>query len=160
MLAVLRDSKMVRAVPRVILWGGVALFLFLILVLAEGSVYLAKVGEARDAAIAQWLNEHPEDAEAVTRYRTVCIGSPVEPDVEKIASPSDSVDLGRPGRAGGRWRCMGSVCVGMIDLVGHASFLLTFLSFFQRSMVKLRLWAIAAGVGLLNSPESPAPIAA
>lgn len=48
----------------------------------------------------------------------------------------------------------------MIDLVGHASFLLTFLSFFQRSMVKLRLWAIAAGVGLLNSPESPAPIAA
>ncbi|HGY2474052.1 TPA: cyclic nucleotide-binding domain-containing protein [Pseudomonas aeruginosa] len=34
----------------------------------------------------------------------------------------------------------------MIDLVGHASFLLTFLSFFQRSMVKLRLWAIAAGV--------------
>lgn len=87
MLAVLRDSKMVRAIPRVILWGGVALFLFLILVLAEGSVYLGKVGEARDAAIAQWLNEHLEDAEAVARYRTVCIGSPVEPDVEKIASP-------------------------------------------------------------------------
>ena len=60
MLVVLRDSKMFRAVPRVILWGGVALFLFLILVLAEGSVYLGKVGEARDAAIAQWLNEHPE----------------------------------------------------------------------------------------------------
>lgn len=44
MLVVLRDSKMFRAVPRVILWGGVALFLFLILVLAEGSVYLGKVG--------------------------------------------------------------------------------------------------------------------
>ncbi|CRN68409.1 TPA: hypothetical protein L4623_005379 [Pseudomonas aeruginosa] len=91
MLVVLRDSKMFRAVPRVILWGGVALFLFLILVLAEGSVYLGKVGEARDAAIAQWLNEHPEDGEAVARYRTVCIGSPGEPDVEKIASPPQPV---------------------------------------------------------------------
>lgn len=36
--------------------------------------------------------------------------------------------------------------MGMIDLVGHASFLLTFMSFFQRNMVKLRLWAIAAGI--------------
>ncbi|EPV8686816.1 hypothetical protein ACWAUP_000468 [Pseudomonas aeruginosa] len=34
----------------------------------------------------------------------------------------------------------------LIDLVGHIAFLLTFLSFFQRSMVKLRLWAIAAGI--------------
>lgn len=34
----------------------------------------------------------------------------------------------------------------LMDVLGHLSFLLTFLSFFQSDLIKLRLWAISAGI--------------
>jgi hypothetical protein len=40
--------------------------------------------------------------------------------------------------------------MSLVDISGHLAFILTFVSFFQKSMIKLRLWAIVAGVAGLG----------
>ncbi|HBP0428885.1 TPA: hypothetical protein L5Q11_005102 [Pseudomonas aeruginosa] len=89
MLAALRDSKKVRAAPRLILWGGIALLLFIGAIVVEGSSYLSKVEEAREVAVTQWLQDNPEGAATVARYKSACIGKPAEPHAEGI-------DLSKP----------------------------------------------------------------
>lgn len=91
MLAAFRESKLVPAIPRLILWGGIALFLFIVAIVAEGSSYLNKVEEAREVAITQWLQGNPEGAAAVARYRSVCIGNPAEPSAEGIDLPRPAI---------------------------------------------------------------------
>ncbi|EOD9062571.1 TPA: hypothetical protein NII19_004988 [Pseudomonas aeruginosa] len=91
MLAAVRESKLVRAVPRLILWGGIALFLFIVAIAVEGSSYLNKVGEAREVAITQWLQDNPEGAAAVARYRSACIGKPAEPGAQGLDHPKPAL---------------------------------------------------------------------
>lgn len=91
MLAALRESKLVRAVPRLILWGGIALILFIVAIVAEGSSYLNKVGEAREVAITQWLQGNSGGASTVARYRNACIGKPVEPGAQGLDLPKPAI---------------------------------------------------------------------
>ncbi|EKJ7646763.1 hypothetical protein J5F29_19680 [Pseudomonas aeruginosa] len=65
------------------------MFLFIGAIVAEGNSYLNKVGKAREVAVTQWLQDNPEGAAAVARYRSACIGKPAEPSTEGI-------DLSKP----------------------------------------------------------------